>query len=90
MCGGEFHHHCDRGWSNRYHKICKQCHEWERAWANEDFEFEEEDEDDRPVKKRKQDNKKVECIDLVSSDEDSHYGDEMHNDDSLAFDVIYI
>ena len=91
VCGGVFHQQCDRGWSVRHHNLCEQCHEWEMAWLEiEDLDFEEEDEDDRPAKKRKQERKKkreVECVDLASDEDD---GEEIHSEDSLAFDVIYI
>ena len=55
-------------WSDRYHKLCKQCHEWERAWpawANEDFDFEEEDEDGRPAKWKSVFCTSAECSSLI-------------------------
>ena len=117
LCGGGFHRHCDSGWLDRYHKdgswLCLQCWKWEEAWAKEDFAFEEEDEDDnlekavvyRPAKKKSKREKKkreVECIDLISSDEenegddslveivddDCHYfGEGIDDDDPLASTV---
>ena len=84
------HQHCyDAKFHTEGSFLCAPCWKWEEAWSREDFDYEEEDADDeigkavvyRPAKKKsKKENKKreIECIDLLSSDE------ETEEDDSLV------
>ena len=84
------HRHCyDAKFHSEGSFLCAPCWKWEEAWSTEDFDYEEDDPDDevgkavafRPAKKKsKKETKKreIECIDLLSSDE------ETEEDDSLV------
>jgi hypothetical protein len=50
LCNSVFHKLCEQKWMEMFHIdgswLCTVCHEIERAWSKEDFEFEEEDTND--------------------------------------------
>jgi hypothetical protein len=50
MCNSIFHKLCEKKWKDLFHMdgswLCTVCHEIEKAWSAEDFEYEEEDPND--------------------------------------------
>ena len=50
MCNSVFHKLCEKKWKDLFHMdgswLCRVCHEIEKAWSAEDFEYEEEDPND--------------------------------------------
>ena len=45
LCGSLYHKSCQTDWDQKYHPdgswLCKVCHEIEKAWRQEDFDYEE-------------------------------------------------